>query len=85
MYLDEQIQQHVHALPVNLKNEVLDFVLFLEQKQTQQVANTNNAQTFIKPNQQQQQHFVESLLDPSANNEKLTRSAQAYKEKLGNK
>lgn len=36
MQLDEQIQQHVISLPIDLKAEVLDFVLFLEQKQKRQ-------------------------------------------------
>lgn len=36
MQLDEQIQQHILFLPVELKAEVLDFVLFLEQKQATQ-------------------------------------------------
>ena len=85
MHLDEQIQQHVYALPINLKNEVLDFVLFLEQKQARQEVKANNAQAFIKPTIQQQEHFVENLLNPCANNEKLIRSAQAYKASQGNK
>jgi hypothetical protein len=37
MQLDEQLQQHVFSLPMELKAEVLDFVLFLEQKQERQV------------------------------------------------
>ena len=36
MHLDEQLQQHVFSLPMELKAEVLDFVLFLEQKQEKQ-------------------------------------------------
>ncbi len=32
MQLDKQIQEHVFLLPTELKTEVLDFVLFLEQK-----------------------------------------------------
>jgi hypothetical protein len=36
MKLDEQIQQHVVSLPMELKAEVLDFVLFLEHKREQQ-------------------------------------------------
>lgn len=36
MQLDEQLQQHVFSLPMELKAEVLDFVLFLEQKQERQ-------------------------------------------------
>jgi len=85
MYLEEQIQKHVNALPINLKNEVLDFVLFLEQKQTQQEIKANNIHAFIKPALQQQKYFSESLLNPGANNEKLIRSAQAYRENQGNK
>ncbi len=83
MYLEEQIQKHVNALPIDLKSEVLDFVLFLEHKQTQQEVKVN-VHAFIKPIPQQQEHFAESLLNPGANNEKLIRSAQAYKENQGN-
>ncbi|MEI6333786.1 MAG: hypothetical protein WCS87_04460 [Methylococcaceae bacterium] len=36
MHLDEQLQQHLFSLPMALKAEVLDFVLFLEQKQERQ-------------------------------------------------
>ncbi|MFI3219486.1 MAG: DUF2281 domain-containing protein [Methylococcales bacterium] len=36
MQLDEQLQQHIFSLPTELKAEVLDFVLFLEQKQERQ-------------------------------------------------
>ena len=36
MQLDEQLHQHIQLLPLELKAEVLDFVLFLEQKQAKQ-------------------------------------------------
>ena len=36
MQLDEKIQQHLNLLPLELKAEVLDFVLFLEQKRERQ-------------------------------------------------
>ncbi|MDD2722995.1 MAG: DUF2281 domain-containing protein [Methylovulum sp.] len=36
MHLDEQLHQHLDLLPMDLKAEVLDFVLFLEQKQERQ-------------------------------------------------
>lgn len=36
MQLDEQLHQHIELLPLELKAEVLDFVLFLEQKQERQ-------------------------------------------------
>ncbi|MEQ1637803.1 MAG: hypothetical protein ABL903_14050 [Methylococcales bacterium] len=36
MRLDEIIQQHAKALPLQLQAEVFDFVLFLEQRQTNQ-------------------------------------------------
>ena len=36
MQLDYQLQQHVFSLPMELKAEVLDFVLRLEQKQERQ-------------------------------------------------
>ena len=84
MYLEEQIQKHVNALPIDLKNEVLDFVLFLEHKLTQQEIKANNVHAFIKPILQQQEHFAESLLNPGESNEKLIRSAQTYKENQGN-
>jgi uncharacterized protein (DUF1778 family) len=77
MQLDEQIQQHVVVLPISLKSEVLDFVLFLEQK----LANkdfTDTERGFIRPNKEQQQFFVERLLNPTAGSDKLKRSAQAY-------
>ena len=83
MQLDEQIRQHVVALPIDLKAEVLDFVLFLKQKQAKQYFNTNNEQGIIKPNQEQQQFFVESLLNPSVSGDKLKRFAQVYKEQMG--
>lgn len=36
MQLDEQLHQHIELLPLELKAEVLDFVLFLEQKQARE-------------------------------------------------
>ena len=36
MQLDKQIQEHVFLLPTELKAQVLDFVLFLEQKQAKE-------------------------------------------------
>lgn len=36
MQLNKQIQEHVFLLPTELKAEVLDFVLFLEQKRTKE-------------------------------------------------
>lgn len=81
MHLDEQIQQHVVVLPVSLKSEVLDFVLFLEQK----LANKDFIDTelgFTRPNKEQQQFFVERLLNPTASGDKLKHSAKAYKEQI---
>ncbi len=40
MQLHEQIQQHVVKLELNLQAEVLDFVLFLEQKHRQPQASS---------------------------------------------
>lgn len=37
MQLDEQIQQHVDLLPIALKEQVLNFVLFLEYKQANKI------------------------------------------------
>lgn len=36
MQLDEEIMKHVILLPKELKEQVLDFVLFLEQRQNRQ-------------------------------------------------
>jgi hypothetical protein len=38
MQLDKQIQEHVFLLPTELKAEVLDFVLSLEQKREKEIA-----------------------------------------------
>lgn len=83
MHLDEQIQQHIGSLPISLKAEVLDFVLFLEQKQAKQDFGFSQDQSIIKLSKQQQEKFVDSLLNPKPLNDKLKRSAQAYKEKMG--
>lgn len=40
MQLHEEIQQHIVRLEPKLQAEVLDFVLFLEQKQLQTLPNT---------------------------------------------
>ena len=40
MQLDEQLQKHIFSLPIELKAEVLDFVLFLEQKLKKQQKST---------------------------------------------
>jgi len=36
MQLDQTIQQHVKKMPLTLQGEVLDFVLYLEQRTSQQ-------------------------------------------------
>jgi uncharacterized protein (DUF1778 family) len=77
MQLDEQIQQHVVVLPISLKSEVLDFVLFLEQK-LENKDFTDTERGFICPNKEQQQFFVERLLNPTASSDKLKNSVQAY-------
>jgi predicted aminopeptidase len=41
MNLDEIIQQHTKALPLQLQAEVFDFVLFLEQRQANQTVLTD--------------------------------------------
>lgn len=54
MRLDEIIQQHTKTLSPQLQAEVFDFVLFLEQKQTQHTK-TNN--------QQQRKERLKNTLD----------------------
>ncbi len=54
MRLDEIIQQHTQALSPQLQAEVFDFVLFLEQKQTQH--------SMIN-NQQQRKDLLKNALD----------------------
>lgn len=46
MKLEQTIQQHVEKLPLPLQGEVLDYVLFLEQKTRQH--STNDQQRRIK-------------------------------------
>jgi hypothetical protein len=53
MRLDEIIQQHTKALSPQLQAEVFDFVLFLEQKQTQD--------TLIKDHQQRKKLLKKAL------------------------
>lgn len=46
MKLEQTIQQHVEKLPLPLQGEVLDYVLFLEQKTRQH--STNDQQRRMK-------------------------------------
>ncbi len=46
MKLEQTIQQHVEKLPLPLQGEVLDYVLFLEQKARQ--VSTNDQQRRLK-------------------------------------
>lgn len=71
--LDEVIRRHVAQLPHYLQSEVYDFVLFLEQKQG---INSEH----IELTSEQQQKFVESLLNPAPVNQKLQRSVQRYQQ-----
>lgn len=41
MNLDQTIQQHLEKLPLPQQNEVLDFVLYLEQKNKRQISQDN--------------------------------------------
>ena len=81
MQLDEQLQKHIISLPIELKAEVLDFVLFLEQKLKKQQKSTaiNNV---IQLNSQEQENFVKALLNPVETNTKLKKSAQRYQQKI---
>lgn len=81
MQLDEQLQKHIFSLPIELKAEVLDFVLFLEQKLKKQQKSTaiNNV---IQLNNQEQENFVKALLNPVEENAKLKKSAQRYQQKI---
>ena len=81
MKLDEQLQKHIFSLPIELKSEVLDFVLFLEQKLKKQQKSTaiNNV---IQLNSQEQENFVKALLNPVEENAKLKKSAQRYQQKI---
>lgn len=49
MQLDEQLQQHLFLLPQDLKAEVLDFVLFLEQKQEKQAKDSLKERMSVIP------------------------------------
>ncbi len=81
MQLDEQLQKHIFSLPIELKSEVLDFVLFLEQKLKKQQKSTaiNNV---IQLNSQEQENFAKALLNPVEENAKLKKSAQRYQQKI---
>jgi len=81
MQLDEQLQKHIFSLPIELKAEVLDFVLFLEQKLKKQQKSTviNNV---IQLNAKEQENFVKALLNPVETNAKLKKSAQRYQQKI---
>jgi uncharacterized protein (DUF1778 family) len=81
MQLDEQLQKHIFSLPLELKAEVLDFVLFLEQKLKKQQKSTviNNV---IQLNSQEQENFVKALLSPIETKAKLKKSAQCYQQKI---
>jgi uncharacterized protein (DUF1778 family) len=81
MQLDDQLQKHIFSLPVELKTEVLDFVLFLEQKlKKQQKSKAIN--NVIQLNPQEQENFVKALLNPVETNAKLKESAQRYQQKI---
>ena len=75
MSLDAMIQEHVVTLPSYLQAEVYDFVLFLEQKQKNKIANSNEV---ISLTMEQQLNFVESLLNPEEPNDKLKKLAKSY-------
>jgi hypothetical protein len=49
MLLDEQIQHQIDLLPLELKAEVLDFVLFLNQKRERQAKERINSLMAIIP------------------------------------
>ncbi len=51
MQLDEQIQHQIDLLPIELKAEVLDFVLFLNQKRERQAKERINSLMSIIPDE----------------------------------
>lgn len=69
----------------DIKQFVLEAVKYklLQEQQAQQNSIIEQGAEFIKLSQQQQQDFVESLLNPKPCNEKLKRAAQAYKNEMG--
>lgn len=62
MLLHEEIQQHLAKLEPSLQAEVLDFVLFLEQKQQQALAGTViNDEEALKIHQQLMDQYAEAF------------------------
>ncbi len=62
MQLHEEIQQHLLGLEPHLQAEVLDFVLFLEQKQRQSLPNiVANEEEAIKIHQQLMDQYAEAF------------------------
>lgn len=81
MQLDQAILEHVTKMPAYLQTEVYDFVLFLEhkqgltKKQSPSIAINNE---LIKLTVEEQQNFVESVLNPEPPNDKLQKLAKTY-------
>ncbi|MCQ8130203.1 DUF2281 domain-containing protein [Methylomonas rivi] len=62
MLLHEEIQQHLAKLEPSLQAEVLDFVLFLEQKQQQALAGTVvNDEEALKIHQQLMDQYSDAF------------------------
>lgn len=84
MRLDKMIQQHVAKMPAYAQTEVYDFVLFLEHKlnfinkQNPNIAVNNELITLTV---EEQQKFVETLLNPEPPNAKLKKLAKTYLQK----
>jgi len=79
MQLDQAILEHVTKMPAYLQTEVYDFILFLEHKQgltniqKPSIAINNE---LIKLTLEEQQNFVESVLNPKPPNDKLQKLAK---------
>lgn len=62
MQLHEEIQQHLIGLEPHLQAEVLDFVLFLEQKQRQALPDTPiNDEEALKLHQKLMDQYVDAF------------------------
>ena len=84
MSLDKTIQQHIAKMPADLQTEVYEFILFLEYKQkTKHKKNRLGLNgEVIQLTAEEQENFVQSLLNPKEPNAKLKASYQHYLEKV---
>ena len=62
MQIHEEIQQHLIKLDLHLQSEVLDFVLFWEQKQQQSLPDTTiNEEGVLKIHQQLMDQYADTF------------------------